>query len=1042
MSYRSFHGQGQQGQQQQQPLPTPGMNSSPSYVGGGGAGGYQQFTSPQQQQQQQQQFYSMPQQQQGQQSYMPTQAQQQMAQFGGMPAAYQGYETNSQAFGGHQMQPAAAHYVPPPNVWQQQQQSPGGQGMMFQQQFQQSHHQQQMYQRPVASPQQQQRFQQQSQVPSPRQRTPSIPQSQGYRLPQPQQQTQQYSQQQQHLPQQQHQQYQHQQQQQRHTHAQQQAQVPVSQPSPQPVQKQTQPQIQQQRQQPVQQPPPQSFQQQQPPQAAQRPIQETAPEPAPEPVQQHHQPPQPEPQQMHYVNLQDIQQLPPSLPPVTMGMANSTTHEPIHTQPLQQDTITVKPMDVMLGSPQSQHLPPPQPQQQPSSHQQKAGAATPRIKPSPLSSVTNSPALTARSPSITKKSPATTPKARPPDTVHMMVAVAEECFDKARAAVHDVAMSLNATRIDEYQKLISTGLACLEASLQRGRLSPRQEARMRLRYAAVLLEETENLMEAETSLSKGIPLCEKHRMFDLKYCMQYIQLKLLFQRSHKAALTAVDRHISDCEAFKHVHWVYAFRLLKASFYMEVGQTADASALENIRSIQVLANSRGDNALSVFASILEGLTLLKASKDGNIEKVQQCIAQVAKFQFDPSVHIMQLDMLTLLLDLASSINHQSPDVTLQKLRLVQKRLDECSDWHNVKSDFLVPVKKQPSTANTISSDTAAIIRHGDGAPVDFLVLSFMTKMELTSLVFTFSGLANLHKPSPHGRRFADFWREGLRILDSWDDTTIGIRYGPSVSLQVAIQQREWRLEAQAYLNILLGLYAASHCQWDTVEQFLVKLETLITPSTQGILKLLAMYLSGVYRQGTGDLQTALDIFRGPSFDIAQRGTGVKAAHRELAMLAGLNRLWIMQHPSQRDDQETLELMEQLQPLCSSHHNVDLRTAWHNVMAAISTEPPQQLNQQKQHIQAAMGGSKSTNNVLGAAVTLAIMRNRLFENVIGEQALKSAMAAAKQAQRSGNVLWQSVADGMLAQSYEVQGQREEAAREWEKATREAGEAFSER
>lgn len=274
----------------------------------------------------------------------------------------------------------------------------------------------------------------------------------------------------------------------------------------------------------------------------------------------------------------------------------------------------------------------------------------------------------------------------------------------------------------------------------------------------------------------------------------------------------------------------------------------------------------------------------------------------------------------------------------------------------------------------------------------------------------------------------------------DNTTAGIRYGPSVSLQEAIQQREWRMEAQAYLNILLGLFTASHCQWDKVKQFIVKLETLITPSTQGILRLLAIYLSGVYHQGTGDLQTALDIFRAPSFDIAQRGTGVKAAHRELAMLAGLNRLWIMQHHSQRDEQETLDLMEQLQPLCSSHHNVDLRTAWHNVMAAITTDPPQQLNQQKQHIQAAMGGSKSTNNVLGAAVTLAIMRNRLFENVIGEQALKSALAAAKQAHRSGNVLWQSVADGMLAQSYEVQGQHEEAAREWEKATMEAGQAFS--
>lgn len=270
-------------------------------------------------------------------------------------------------------------------------------------------------------------------------------------------------------------------------------------------------------------------------------------------------------------------------------------------------------------------------------------------------------------------------------------------------------------------------------------------------------------------------------------------------------------------------------------------------------------------------------------------------------------------------------------------------------------------------------------------------------------------------------------------------TIGKRYGASVSLQGAIRQREWRIEMQTYLNILLGLLAASHCQWTKAKEFINNLESLITPSTEGILQLFSVYLSGVYYQGTADLQSAITIFRDPRFSLSRRGAGIKTAHKEMGLLAALNRLWIMQHPSQRNDPETVELIEQLHPLCYTHPNVDLRTAWHNVMAALVTDPPQQLNMQKQHIQAAMSGSRSTNNVLGAAVTLAIMRSRLFENVIGEQALKSALAAAKQAQRSGNVLWQSVADGMLAQSFEVQGQRDEAAREWEKARREAMEAF---
>jgi hypothetical protein len=221
----------------------------------------------------------------------------------------------------------------------------------------------------------------------------------------------------------------------------------------------------------------------------------------------------------------------------------------------------------------------------------------------------------------------------------------------------------------------------------------------------------------------------------------------------------------------------------------------------------------------------------------------------------------------------------------------------------------------------------------------------------------------------------------------------------------------------------------------------KLEVLVTEESQPTIRLLSVYLTGVYYQGTGDLPTALNVFANECFTSALGdGHGMKVGQQEVALLAALNLLWIMQHPSCRNDAESVELIEQLQPVCMNHWNIDLRTAWHNVMAALVTDPPQQLNQQKQHIHAAMGGSKVTNNLIGSALTLCIMRSRFFENVIGDQALKSARAAAKQAQRTGNVLWQSVADGMLAHSYDVQGQREESRLEWEKATQEAKDAFN--
>jgi len=63
--------------------------------------------------------------------------------------------------------------------------------------------------------------------------------------------------------------------------------------------------------------------------------------------------------------------------------------------------------------------------------------------------------------------------------------------------------------VAEHHKLVATGLGCLEVALKSRKLWPRLEARLMLRYASVLVEETTNIEKAETVLSKGISLCEK-----------------------------------------------------------------------------------------------------------------------------------------------------------------------------------------------------------------------------------------------------------------------------------------------------------------------------------------------------------------------------------------------------------------------------------------------------------------------------------------------------------------------------------------------------
>lgn len=161
-----------------------------------------------------------------------------------------------------------------------------------------------------------------------------------------------------------------------------------------------------------------------------------------------------------------------------------------------------KPTPQAGGSPAVQSAPYPSPYGEPQS----------RAQPSPKHGVNISPALSARSSSISKKSPSVPNRSVLADQNSLLVCVAEECFSKARGNLQDVVSSPSGGAVIEYQKLIATGLSCLETVLLSNRLTPRQEAKVRLRYASILYEDTESLMEAETALSKGIKLCDKVRL--------------------------------------------------------------------------------------------------------------------------------------------------------------------------------------------------------------------------------------------------------------------------------------------------------------------------------------------------------------------------------------------------------------------------------------------------------------------------------------------------------------------------------------------------
>jgi hypothetical protein len=154
----------------------------------------------------------------------------------------------------------------------------------------------------------------------------------------------------------------------------------------------------------------------------------------------------------------------------------------------------------------------------------------------------------------------------------------------------------------------------------------------------------------------------------------------------------------------------------------------------LRKIAGIATQRDDKAIFVMAMILEGLAHLSSKKDDWITRVQACIAGAAKLQLNDDVHIPQMDVLLLLLDIACSLHQKTPKILKQKMDSLQARLEELRhspEWATLTDEVLLPIHHLPNAPTTISNDTREILRLGEGN-IDYLVLSTLGKQEAYAL----------------------------------------------------------------------------------------------------------------------------------------------------------------------------------------------------------------------------------------------------------------------------------------------------------------------
>ena len=193
-------------------------------------------------------------------------------------------------------------------------------------------------------------------------------------------------------------------------------------------------------------------------------------------------------------------------------------------------------------------------------------------------------------------------------------------------------------------------------------------------------------------------------------------------------------------------------------------------------------------------------------------------------------------------------------------------------------------------------------------------------------------------------------------------------------------------------------------------------------------LYALYLEGAIQQGSGDTAAALSTFKSPDFAL---GEAVKpsatAVQKDLSILASLNIALII-HMSDHPQHHLLSnLVSSLEPLATHHQSCNIRTAFRflHAVALNSQAEGAWFNRTKENVHTALNEAKTIGNSQLLCLALNFMAEKFFRGVVGEQALKSARTSVLFARKGRNDLWRSVADGILAESLETQGQEPEAA-----------------
>ncbi|CAN9125506.1 unnamed protein product [Alternaria alternata] len=783
-------------------------------------------------------------------------------------------------------------------------------------------------------------------------------------------------------------------------------------------------------------------------------------------------------------------QQPPN-PPVSKPVQRSPSHQENGPRPQQRPVVTSSngqaPYRAPLQpqtTPQQQRVPPqsqsqltPQPQRMPSlsTPQQPPPPSTPQ-QPRPSQSTPqqprpqSTPPTTARSPAVsntikpvwqpisstslfetadappqvvipkTSSSHQLTPtkrahlpqKALPAELSELLLTAADEYIAVARGMGSLFIRERKEADVRQYYKLMSTAMGCMDTVLKDFNMPPRDEAKLRLRYASLLIEETD--IEAadvssriEEILSKQISLCGRHRLQDLKFAAFHLQARYQFKTNHRAGLKSLDKPIQEAETFQHIAWVYALRFLKVTLALQIpGRVEVTLALQQLHAIQDHAGRRGDRAIYVACHVLEAMIHLRSGAADRIDNVQRAIAAARSLQLEVSAkQLGSFGTLIDIIDIASGIQKGSPNPQKSTALLESILRDNNDQKSSHSSVFTVLIER--SFGGNLTFDTAGVFRK-NAEQKDELVFAWLPKEDLQALCFHICALdQHVHEKG------LNFMKEAhQRFRETTKRRTFN-----GIPISIAFARIEWNMILDWYTMFAIGLMAHNRNEPQTASDALSFLKKKIsaTPyNNQEAFVRTLTYFSAITDQLNGPFHVSLSSYSSPILGIPEKAHATPAKI-DFAVTAALNQLLILRDPSHPQHTQAQSLLAQVKPYAEDHPNQYLRIAF-RLIAAFHAESTTSILQQKKTVQAAVGLaqeiSKRTLNFEFVAMMMCYFVARFFADTVGEKSIQAIRAARSQAGKVRRGVWMGVASGIAVGVYArngMGGEAERAAREWE-------------